>query len=231
MGRLILLRHGESLYNAQNLFTGWTDVDLSEKGREEAKLAGMVLAKNDLYPDVCFTSWLKRAIHTAQIALEAMVWEHIDSLRSWRLNERHYGAWQQHNKEQIKAEVGEERFNAIRRGYEISPPPLRKGDPRLLQNDPRYRKIDPLLLPRSESLKDTKRRTLHCFYEMVAPRLVSDTTVLLSAHGNSLRALTMAIENLSPEEIVGVEIPTCVPIVYSFDERLEMTDKWVVERE
>ncbi|OQX73300.1 MAG: phosphoglyceromutase [Campylobacteraceae bacterium 4484_4] len=229
MGKLILLRHGQSLYNRENLFTGWTDIDLSEKGKDEARAAGALLAKNALFPDVCFTSWLKRAIHTAQIALEEMVWEQIDCLKSWRLNERHYGAWQQHNKDQIKEEVGEERFVAIRRGYDTPPPPLREGDPRLVQNDPRYKKIDPILLPRSESLKDTKRRTLRYFYEAIAPRLVTEETVLVCAHGNSLRALTMAIENLLPEEVVELEIPTALPIVYTFDETLKMTDKWVVE--
>ncbi len=230
MARLILLRHGQSLYNKENLFTGWTDIDLSEQGREEAKAAGNLLSEAGLYPDICFTSWLKRAIHTAQLALETMAWEHIDCIKSWKLNERHYGAWQQHNKKQIEEEVGEERFVAIRRGYDTPPPPLPDGDPRLPQNDPKYRDLDPALLPRSESLKDTRTRTLNYFYEAIALQLAKDQTVLVSAHGNSLRALVMAIENLTPEEIVKVEIPTGVPIVYTFDQTLRMEKKEVLRQ-
>ncbi len=227
--KLILLRHGQSIYNKENLFTGWTDIDLSEQGVEEAKEAGRLLAKNGLYPDICFTSWLKRAIHTAQLAMHELEWEQIDCLKSWKLNERHYGAWQQHNKKQIEEEVGEEQFVAVRRGYATPPPPLKEGDPRLPANDPKYRSLDPTLLPRSESLKDTRARTLNYFYEAIAPRLAKEKRVLVSAHGNSLRALVMAIEDLSPEEIVKVEIPTGVPIVYTFDQTLKMLDKNVIE--
>ncbi len=228
MAKLILLRHGQSLYNKENLFTGWTDIDLSEEGRAEAKKAGEILMRANLYPDICFTSWLKRAIHTAQIALRAMEWEHIDAIRHWKLNERHYGAWQRHNKDAIKQEVGEERFVAIRRGYDTPPPPLPDGDPRLPQNDPKYKNIDPALLPRSESLKDTRKRTLNYFAERIAPELARDKTVLISAHGNSLRALVMAIEKLTPEEIVKVEIPTGQPILYTFDETLHLLQKRVI---
>ena len=230
MARLILLRHGQSLYNKENLFTGWTDIDLSGQGREEAKAAGRLLAEAGLYPDICFTSWLKRAIHTAQLALETMAWEHIDCIKSWKLNERHYGAWQQHNKKQIEEEVGEARFVAIRRGYDTPPPPLKEGDPRLPHNDPKYRDLDPALLPRSESLKDTRIRTLNYFYEAISPKLAEDKTVLVSAHGNSLRALVMAIENLTPEEIVKVEIPTGVPIVYIFDKTVRMEKREVLRQ-
>ncbi|BBG65933.1 phosphoglycerate mutase [Hydrogenimonas sp.] len=226
--RLILLRHGESLYNRENLFTGWTDIDLSEKGIEEAKRAARSLLEEDLFPDICFTSWLKRAIHTAQIVLKEMEWEHIDSIRSWKLNERHYGAWQQHNKDAVKKEVGEERFIAVRRGYDTPPPPLKDGDPRLPQNDPRYKKIDPSLLPRSESLKETRKRTLNYFAESIAPELARSKTVLVSAHGNSLRALVMAIEKLTPAEVVKLEIQTGVPIVYRFDETLHLLGKRVL---
>ncbi|WP_457596630.1 2,3-bisphosphoglycerate-dependent phosphoglycerate mutase [Hydrogenimonas sp.] len=224
-GRLILLRHGQSLYNKENLFTGWTDVDLSEEGREEAKRAGRILAKSGLLPDVCFTSWLKRAIHTAQLALGEMEWEHIDCIKSWRLNERHYGAWQRHNKDAVRKEVGDERFVAIRRGYDTPPPPLPDGDPRLPQNDPKYASLPPELLPRSESLADTRRRTLNYFARNIAPRLAGGETVLVSAHGNSLRALVMAIEKLTPEQIVKVEIPTGEPILYRFDETLHLLAK------
>ncbi len=223
--RLILLRHGQSLYNKENLFTGWTDIDLSDQGREEARRAGKILQAADLYPEICFTSWLKRAIHTAQIALRELEWEHIDCIKHWKLNERHYGAWQRHNKEAIKKEVGEEMFVAIRRGYDTPPPPLPDGDPRLAENDPKYAGIDPALLPRSESLKDTRRRTLNYFAEKIAPELARGKTVLVSAHGNSLRSLVMAIERLTPQQIVKVEIPTGEPILYTFDETLHLLKK------
>ncbi len=225
MGKLVLLRHGQSIYNKENLFTGWTDVDLSEEGREEAQKAGKILYKNSLFPDICFTSWLKRAIHTAQIALREMVWEHTDCIKSWKLNERHYGAWQQHNKDAIRKEVGEKAFLAVRRGYATPPPPLQPGDPRLPHNDPKYAALDRSLLPRSESLRDTQIRTLNYFHEAIVPWLAKDATVLVSAHGNSLRALVMAIEKLTPQEIVNVEIPTGVPIVYRFDAMIEMIEK------
>lgn len=225
---LILLRHGESLYNKENLFTGWTDIDLSQKGVEEAENAGNILTKERIYPDICFTSWLKRAIHTAQIVLKEMEWEHIDSIRSWKLNERHYGAWQSHNKDAIAKEVGEERFLAVRRGYETPPPPLKDGDPRLPQNEPKYRDIDPSLLPRSESLKDTRKRALNYFVESIAPQLARGAIVLVSAHGNSLRALVMAIEKLTPVEIVKVEIPTGKPIIYRFDVTMHLLNKRVL---
>ncbi|WP_292662089.1 2,3-diphosphoglycerate-dependent phosphoglycerate mutase [Nitratifractor sp.] len=225
MGKLILLRHGQSVYNKQNIFTGWTDVELSEKGIAEAKGAGQLLKAEGIYPELCFTSWLKRAIHTAQLALREMDWEQIDCIKSWKLNERHYGAWQQRNKDEVKAEVGEEAFVAVRRGYDTPPPPLPDGDPRLPENDPKFHLIDPKELPRSESLKDTRKRALNYFYEAIAPELARGKTVLVSAHGNSLRALTMAIENLSPEEIVKVEIPTGRPILYTFDETLTLKEK------
>jgi len=228
-GRLILLRHGQSLYNQENRFTGWTDVDLSDRGRDEARRAGEILREAQLFPDLCFSSWLKRAIHTAQIALEAMEWEQIDCLKSWQLNERHYGAWQQRNKAEVEREVGEATFVAIRRGYDTPPPPLPDGDPRLPENDPKYRQLDPSLLPRSESLADTRLRTLNYFAKAIAPRLAEGKTVLVSAHGNSLRSLVMAIEALSPEQIVKVEIPTGVPILYEFDATLRYLSKSVLK--
>lgn len=225
MGKLILLRHGESLYNKENLFTGWTDIDLSEKGKAEAREAGRVLLEHGLFPDICFTSWLKRAIHTAQLALKEMEWEHIDCVKSWKVNERHYGAWQSHNKEAILKEVGKERFLAVRRGYFERPPALKEEDPRLPEHDPKYARLDPALLPRSESLEDTRKRTLNFFVERIAPELAREKTVLLSAHGNSLRALVMSIERLTPAEIVKVEIPTGEPIVYVFDGTLHLLRK------
>jgi 2,3-bisphosphoglycerate-dependent phosphoglycerate mutase len=228
-GELILLRHGQSRYNLENLFTGWTDVELSDRGVEEAKRAGRLLAEAKLYPDRCYTSWLRRAIHTAQWALREMGWEQIEVCRDWRLNERHYGAWQGRNKEAVKAEVGEERFVQIRRGYEVPPPALERDDPRHPRFDPKYRTLDPALLPATESLADTRRRTLACFHERIAPELVRGRTVLVSAHGNSLRSLVMAIEGISPEAITGVEIPTGELICYTFDGTLERIDKRIIK--
>jgi len=227
--KLILLRHGESLYNKENLFTGWTDVDLSEKGREEAKHAGEILLKHSLYPDICFTSWLQRSIHTTQLLLSVMQWEQIDAIRSWKLNERHYGAWQKQNKEKVKAEVGEQKFMAVRRGYDTPPPPLSEEGFLLLQQEPKYHRIDPKLLPHSESLKETAKRTLSYFYDVIVPQLDKGKTVLVSAHGNSLRALLMEIEHLSASEIVNINIPTGQPILYHFDETLRMVKKVYLE--
>jgi 2,3-bisphosphoglycerate-dependent phosphoglycerate mutase len=215
--KLILLRHGQSEYNKAHLFTGWTDVELSDQGREEAQKAGAFLAKQGLYPDICFTSWLKRAIHTAQIALREMEWEQIDCLKSWKLNERHYGAWQRQNKDRIKEEVGEAHFIAVRRGYDTPPPPQKENDPYAVYLDPKYRHIDPALLPRSESLKDTRARAWAYYTEVILPELSKGKNVLVSAHGNSLRALVMGIEKLTPEEIVKLEIPTGEPLIYSMD--------------
>ena len=229
MGELILLRHGQSLYNLENLFTGWTDVELSPQGVREARNAGRVLKEAALYPDRCFTSWLKRSIHTAQLVLKELEWEQIDALRDWRLNERHYGAWQGRKKDEVEREVGGERFVAIRRGYETPPPPLGDGDPRLPSNDPKYRHLDPKMLPRSESLAATHRRTVACFYERIAPELVRGKRILVSAHGNSLRSLVMEIEEISPAEIVSVEIPTGELICYKFDETLQYLSKRVLK--
>jgi len=227
--RLILLRHGQSLYNLKNLFTGWTDVDLSDRGLEEARHAGRLLKEARLRPDLCYTSWLKRAIHTAQLALKELEWEQIDTRKDWRLNERHYGAWQQRNKDEVKAEVGEERFVAVRRGYDTPPPPLEIDDPRHPRFDPKYQGFDSRLLPATESLADTRRRTLACYHERIAPHLVRKETVLISAHGNSLRSLVMAIEGLTPEKIVKVEIPTGELICYEFDETLKLLSKSVLK--
>ena len=222
---LILLRHGQSVYNQENIFTGWTDVDLSEQGRKEAKRAAEELKKLQLYPDICFTSWLKRAIHTEQIVLAEIEWEHIDCIRSWKLNERHYGAWQQRNKDDVKREVGDEAFLSIRRGYDTPPPPLDDEDPRAARFDPKYKDIDPALLPQHESLKDTHERVKGYYTQVLLPELAKGKTVLVSAHGNSLRALVMEIEGLSSEAIVKVEIPTGVPMVYRYDRTLKHIEK------
>ncbi|BAF72243.1 2,3-bisphosphoglycerate-dependent phosphoglycerate mutase [Sulfurovum sp. NBC37-1] len=214
---LILLRHGQSVYNQKNIFTGWTDIELSDQGRQEAKKAATELKRLKLYPDVCYTSWLKRAIHTAQIALSQMAWEHIDCIKSWKLNERHYGAWQQCNKDVVKQEIGEEAFLSVRRGYSTPPPPLDENDPRAAKFDPKYRDLDPAQLPKSESLKDTHARVKEYYRDVLIPELSKGKTVLVSAHGNSLRALVMEIEGLSTDAVVKLEIPTGKPLVYRYD--------------
>ena len=230
MSKLILVRHGQSVYNQKNIFTGWTDVELSEKGKKEAKEAGELLKENLLFPDICFTSWLKRAIHTTQIILSALEWEHIDVFKSWKLNERHYGAWQGKNKERVKKEVGEEVFLSIRRGYDTPPPPLEVNDKRAALFEKKYKDIDPKLLPRSESLKDTKKRTVNYYFEKIVPFLTQNKTVLVSAHGNSLRSLVMQIENINKKDIVKYEIPTGEIIVYDFNDIMKLTDKTVLRK-
>jgi len=225
MGELILLRHGESIYNQSNLFTGWTDIDLSPKGIDDAKKAGERLKKENLYPDICFTSWLKRAIHTAQLALREMNWEHIDIIKSWKINERHYGKWQEKNKDDIKKEVGEEMFLKVRRGYDTPPPPLDDDDIRAVKRELKYRDIPSSILPKSESLSDTRKRTVNYYYKTIVPHIAEGKTVLITAHGNSLRALMMEIENLSKDEIIKVEIAPGELVKYSFDETMKMIKK------
>jgi len=223
--KLILLRHGQSEYNKAHLFTGWTDVELSDQGRAEAQKAGAFLAKQGLYPDICFTSWLKRAIHTAQIVLKEMGWEHIDCLKSWKLNERHYGAWQQRNKDEVRKEVGDTQFLQIRRGYDTPPPPLGENDPRAAKFDPKYTDLDTRLLPRHESLRDTHARVKPYYREVLLPELEKGKTVLVSAHGNSLRAMLMEIESIDAKEIMEVEVPTGIPLIYHYDKSLKSIEK------
>ena len=228
MSRLILMRHGESIYNKKNLFTGWTDVELSENGVQEAKEAGALLKKNGIYPDICFTSWLKRAIHTAQIALRELEWEQIDAIRSFKLNERHYGAWQGQDKTKVLEVYGEEQFLAVRRGYDVPPPPLDENDMRVVWRDKKYAGIAHELLPLHESLKDTKKRVLEYYDTVLSKELQAEKTVLVSAHGNSLRALVMYLEKMSKEDVVKLEIPTGEIIVYTFDESLQVSKKEVL---
>ncbi len=223
--RLILLRHGQSVYNKENLFTGWTDVALSEQGIAEAEAAGRLLGEKGLYPDICFTSWLERAIHTAQLVLKTLEWEQIDCIKSWKLNERHYGAWQRRRKDEVEKEVGHDAFTAVRRGYDTPPPPLPDGDPRLSEYELKYANVDAAQLPRGESLADTRVRAAAYYYERIVPELVRGKTVLVSAHGNSLRALVMQIERLSAARIADVEIPTGRPVVYTFDETMRLLEK------
>ncbi len=226
--KLILIRHGQSVWNAKNLFTGWIDVELSQKGEAEAKRAGELLKEAGLYPAICYTSYLKRAIHTAQIALRELNWEHIDVLRSWKLNERHYGDWQGKNKDEVKAKYGEELFLAVRRGYDTPPPPIEESEPDFEERYPKDPKYDHLpYRPKSESLKDTRERVMEYFYEEIVPSLLVYDTVMIAAHGNSLRALIMFLENIAPEDVRTIEVPTGTPIVYDLTKELKIKDKTI----
>jgi 2,3-bisphosphoglycerate-dependent phosphoglycerate mutase len=223
--RLVLLRHGESLYNQQNRFTGWSDVELSKQGKAEAKEAGKLLKQHKIYPDLCCTSWLKRAIHTAEIALNVLEWEQIDSLRSYALNERHYGAWQGRDKDEVREEEGEITFQAVRRGYDTPPPILQKDDQRAPWREAKYREVSKALLPLSESLHDTRKRVVYYFESVIQKVLLEKKTVLISAHGNSLRALVMYLEKMDKEDVASLEIPTGELIIYTFDAMLNITAK------
>ena len=230
MRRLVLMRHGESVYNQKNLFTGWTDVELSERGVQEAKEAGALLKKNGIYPDICFTSWLKRAIHTAQIALRELEWEHIDAIRSFKLNERHYGAWQEQDKAKVLEKYGEEQFLAVRRGYDVPPPPLDENDKRAVWRDKKYAALSRESLPLHESLKDTKKRVLEYYDAVLLKELQAEKTVLVSAHGNSLRALVMHLENLNEQEVVQLEIPTGEIRVYTYDNTMNIKNGEILKQ-
>jgi 2,3-bisphosphoglycerate-dependent phosphoglycerate mutase len=221
MPTLVLLRHGESTWNRENRFTGWTDVDLSERGREEAAEAGRLLREGGYVFDVAYTSVLKRAIRTMIAALDAVdrLWVPVE--KSWRLNERHYGALQGLNKAETAAAHGEAQTKIWRRSYDIPPPPLTLDDPRHPSHDPRYAQIDPRELPLTESLKDTVARFLPYWRETIAPSIASGRRVLIAAHGNSLRALVKYLDNVPETDIVELNIPTGIPLVYELSEALQ----------
>jgi 2,3-bisphosphoglycerate-dependent phosphoglycerate mutase len=219
-GRLILVRHGQSLWNVENLFTGWTDVDLSELGRAEATRAGQELVRERLAVDIAFTSVLKRAIRTLWIMLDAMECMWVPVERSWRLNERHYGALQGLNKAQTVAQYGEAQVKVWRRSYDIPPPPLTPEDPRHPRFDTRYAAVPPQDLPATESLKDTLARVLPFWHARIAPELRSGRNVMVVAHGNSLRAMVKMLDQVSDEQITELNIPTGVPLLYELDARL-----------
>jgi 2,3-bisphosphoglycerate-dependent phosphoglycerate mutase len=220
-GRLILVRHGQSIWNVENLFTGWYDVDLSETGREEAARAGRELLKENLEPKIAFTSLLKRAIRTLWLILDATdrMWLPVEG--SWRLNERHYGALQGLNKAQTVEKHGEAQVKIWRRSYDIPPPALPLDDPRHPRFDPRYADIDPQLLPATESLKDTLARVLPFWERRIVPELRAGKTVLVVAHGNSLRALVKMLDGMSESDIVEFNIPTGIPLLYELDEQIQ----------
>ncbi|MGP4058026.1 phosphoglyceromutase [Mycobacterium sp. 4D054] len=219
---LILLRHGESEWNALNLFTGWVDVDLTDKGRAEAARAGELLKAQDRLPDVLYTSLLRRAITTANIALDKADRHWIPVHRDWRLNERHYGALQGLNKAEVKAKYGEEQFMAWRRSYDTPPPPIEPGSEFSQDRDPRYADI-PGGPPLTECLKDVVERFIPYFTEVIVPDLKAGKTVLIAAHGNSLRALVKYLDGISDEDIVSLNIPTGIPLRYDLDENLKPT--------
>jgi 2,3-bisphosphoglycerate-dependent phosphoglycerate mutase len=223
--RLVLLRHGESVWNKENRFTGWTDVDLSAKGVEEARQAGQTLEGQGFVFDLAFTSVLKRAIRTLWIVQDEMDLMWIPVHRSWRLNERHYGALQGLNKAETAARFGEDQVHAWRRSYEVRPPALEETDERFPGKDPRYARLPPDELPRTECLKDTVDRFLPYWRETILPEIRSGNRVLIAAHGNSLRALVKHLEDMSEDQVVGLNIPTGVPLVYDLDRDLTVLDK------
>lgn len=220
MIKLVLLRHGESVWNKENRFTGWTDVDLSEKGIGEAKEAGRVLKEQGFVFDIAFTSVLKRAVRTLWIVLDEMDLMWIPIHNSWQLNERHYGALQGLNKAEIAAKYGEEQVLIWRRSYDIRPPALEPADPRSPTNDPRYKDLRPNEIPLTECLKDTVARFLPYWHEVIAPTIKSGKRVIIAAHGNSLRALVKYLDNISDEKIVHLNIPTGIPLIYHLDNDL-----------
>ena len=217
-GKLVLCRHGQSDWNLKNLFTGWTDVDLTDKGREEAIDAGRVLSELDYAFDIAYTSVLARAIHTLWLMLDELdrVW--IPVIRDWRLNERHYGALQGLNKGETAAKYGDEQVHIWRRSYDITPPPLADDDERHPRHDVRYAGI--ANLPATESLATTLERVLPCWNELIAPDLRAGKNVLIAAHGNSLRALVKMLDDISEDEITGFNIPTGIPLAYELDDDL-----------
>ena len=221
MKTLVLLRHGESDWNRENRFTGWTDVDLSEKGVQEGIAAGRQMKQDGYVFDVVFTSVLKRAIKTMNLALEQMDLLWLPVQKSWRLNERHYGALQGLNKAETAEKHGMEQTNIWRRSYDIPPPPLTTDDERYPGKDSRYASLSSAELPLTECLKDTVERFLPYWHETIAPVVQSGQRVLIAAHGNSLRALVKYLDNISEEDIVGLNIPTGIPLVYELDDDLK----------
>jgi 2,3-bisphosphoglycerate-dependent phosphoglycerate mutase len=220
MHTVVLLRHGESTWNKENRFTGWMDVDLSERGREEALEAGRLMQEAGYTFDLAYTSLLKRAVRTLWIALDVMDLMWIPVHKSWRLNERHYGALQGLNKAETAAKHGEDQVKIWRRSYDIAPPPLGPDDPRYPGHDPRYGDLKRSQIPKAESLKDTVARFLPYWHETIAPAILTDQRVLIAAHGNSLRALVKYLDDVSDREIVDLNIPTGIPLVYELDENL-----------
>jgi len=221
MHKLVLIRHGESAWNKENRFTGWTDVELTDKGREEAKEAGRLMKAEGFTFDVAYVSVLRRALNTLWTALDQMDLLWIPIEKSWRLNERHYGALQGLNKAETAAKYGDDQVLVWRRSYDIPPPPLEPSDERFPGHDPRYKNVPEAELPLTECLKDTVARFLPLWLETIAPVVKSGKKVIIAAHGNSLRALVKYLDQLSEEEVLGLNIPTGVPLVYELDDELK----------
>ena len=222
MHKLILLRHGESQWNKENRFTGWTDVDLSEKGIAEAHKAAETLKKENLNFDIAFTSVLLRAERTLSIVMDDMKLQHIPVIKAWQLNERHYGALQGLNKAEMAEKYGEAQVKIWRRSYDTRPPALELNDPRHPLNDKLYKDLDPVLLPSTECLKDTVARTVPYYRENIIPHIKQGKTVIISAHGNSLRALVKYFDNVSDADITELNIPTGIPLIYELDDEMRV---------
>ncbi|WP_461466775.1 2,3-diphosphoglycerate-dependent phosphoglycerate mutase [Parvimonas micra] len=224
--KLVLIRHGESEWNKLNLFTGWTDVGLSEKGIIEANEAGFLLKENNFDFDVCYCSYLKRAINTLNIVLERMDRQWLPVIKTWKLNERHYGALQGLNKAETAEKYGEEQVKLWRRSFDVPPPALDKDDKRCPHNQAPYRNVDKSELPYNESLKDTIERVIPYYEEVIKKDMLDGKRVLITAHGNSLRALVKYLDDLTDEEIISVNIPTGIPLVYEFDDNFKVINKY-----
>ena len=231
MYKIVLIRHGESVWNKENLFTGWTDVDLSEKGTTEAHTAGKRLKEAGFVFDEAWTSVLKRAIRTLWIALEEMDLMYLPVHHDWRLNERHYGALQGLNKAETAAKYGEDQVKIWRRSFDIPPPALEISDPRYPGYDVRYANLSPEQLPLCESLKDTCKRTLPFWEEVIIPRLAAGRRMVITAHGNSLRAIVKSLDGISDADIVSLNIPTGIPLVYEFDSDLRVQNRYYLAPE
>ncbi len=231
MNKLILLRHGESEWNRENIFTGWTDVDLSPRGEEEAKEAGRLLLDAGIFPNVAFTSVLQRANRTLDILLDEMKIKDIPIHFSWRLNERHYGALQGLNKTETVKKFGEEQVKIWRRSYETRPPSLTAGEERDSVNDPKYAGLKREEIPLSESLEDTTKRVMPYWEEKILPEIKSGKNVLIAGHGSGVRSIVKYLDNLSSEDVVGLDIPTGVPLVYEFDENGKKITHYYLGRE
>ncbi|UFS71743.1 2,3-diphosphoglycerate-dependent phosphoglycerate mutase [Geomonas sp. RF6] len=228
MHQLVLLRHGQSVWNKENLFTGWTDVDLSDVGRQESRKAGRNLRERGFEFDLAFTSVLKRAIWTLYLTLDEMELMWVPVQKDWRLNERHYGALQGLNKAETAQKYGDDQVKLWRRSYDIRPPALEESDPRHPQFDPRYRYLGPEQMPSTECLKDTVARVLPCWRDLIAPAIQSGKRTLIAAHGNSLRGLVKYLDGMSDSEVLNLEIPTGVPLVYELDEKLQPLRRYYV---
>lgn len=223
--QLVLIRHGESEWNKENLFTGWADVDLSELGRDEAYNGGVALKDAGFDFDLCYTSYLKRAIHTLNLVLDAMDRNWLPVEKTWKLNERHYGALQGLNKADTAAKYGDEQVKIWRRSFDVRPPALEPGDERDAHTQPAYRDVPADEIPYAECLEDTIARVWPWFQEVVEPQMRAGKRIVIAAHGNSLRALVKQFDGLTPDEILEVNIPTAIPLVYTFDKDFNVLDK------